>query len=181
VARYHIVPERSRVWIDARSNVHPIHSSTDGLEGYVDLDAVHTVSREDGTDAPDPVHVGENPTGKLSLRVDRLSSGNRFEDRELHKRVDVRRYPTIDGVLTGMKPVGTGGRYTVSGDVAFRGVTRPCEDEMTVTPVDERTIRLEGRSTFDIRDFGMEPPRILMLRVEPAVVVRVDIVATKEG
>ena len=32
-----------------------------------------------------------------------------------------------------------------------------------------------------IRDFGMEPPRILMLRVEPEVVVRVEIVAVREG
>ena len=177
MTRYLIVPERSRVWIDARSNLHPIHSTTDGLEGFIDLDG----KMDADADGAAHVHVGEKPAGKLSLRVDRLSSGNRLEDRELHKRVDSRRYPTIDGVLTGMKPVGTGGRYKVSGNVAFRGVSRPCEDEMSVTPVDERTIRLEGRSTFDIRDFGMEPPRILVLRVEPDVVVRVDIVATKEG
>ncbi len=177
MTRYHIVPERSRVWIDARSNLHPIHSTTDGLEGFIDLDG------KMGADAQGAglVNVGEHPAGKLSLRVDRLSSGNRFEDRELHRRVDARRYPTIDGVLTGMKPVGTDGRYKVTGDVAFRGVSRPCEDEMSVTSVDDSTIRLEGRSTFDIRDFGMEPPRILVLRVEPDVVVRVEIVATKEG
>jgi polyisoprenoid-binding protein YceI len=171
VARFRIVPDRSRVWIDARSSIHPIHSTTDGLEGFIDLDA----------DGADHVTVGDHPAGKLSLRVDRLSSGNRLEDRELHKRIDARRYPTIDGVLTGMKPAGTDGHYTVSGDVAFRGVTRPCEDQMTVAAVDDRTIRLEGRSTFDIRDFGMEPPRILMFRVEPEVVVRVEIVATKES
>lgn len=175
MTRYDIVPERSRVWIDARSNVHPIHSTTDGLEGYIDFDGT-AVADADGAA---PVNIGANPSGKLSLRVERLRSGNRFEDRELHKRVDARRYPTIDGVLTSMKPVGTGGRYKVSGDVAFRGVTRPCEDEMSVTPLDDRTICLEGRSTFDIRDFGMEPPRILILRVEPDVVVRVEIVATK--
>ena len=37
MARYIISPDRSRVWIEARSNVHPIHSSTNGLEGYVEL------------------------------------------------------------------------------------------------------------------------------------------------
>jgi polyisoprenoid-binding protein YceI len=176
VARYHIVPERSRVWVDARSNVHPIHSSTDGLEGFIDFDGDGDVVGE----GDPPVNVGANPSGELSLRLDRLSSGNRFEDREMHKRVDVRRYPTVDGVLTGIKPVGTDGRFKVSGDVAFRGVTRPCEDEMSVTPIDERTICLEGRSTFNIRDYGMEPPRILMLRVEPEVVVRVEIIAMRE-
>jgi len=69
----------------------------------------------------------------------------------------------------------------VSGDLAFRGVVRRCEDMMTVEVVDDDTIRLNGESTFDIRDFGMEPPRILMLRVEPEVVVRVEIVAVREG
>ncbi len=51
---------------------------------------------------------------------------------------------------------------------------------MTIRTVDERTIALAGESRFDIREFGMEPPRILMLRVEPQVDVRVEIVAIKE-
>jgi hypothetical protein len=48
---------------------------------------------------------------------------------------------------------------------------------MSVAVLDARTVRLMGRSTFDIRDFGMEPPRILMLRVHPEVTVRIDLVA----
>jgi hypothetical protein len=38
-----------------------------------------------------------------------------------------------------------------------------------------------GEHTFDIRDFGMDPPKILMFRVEPEVNVRVEIVAEKVG
>ena len=106
------------------------------------------------------------PVGSCRLPVRRLTSGNVLEDRELHKRIDAERYPTIDGVLTAVERV-DGDRYRVSGDLAFRGVSRPCQDELRITPVDDRTIRLEGQSTFDIRDFGMKPPRILMLRVEP--------------
>ncbi len=49
-----------------------------------------------------------------------------------------------------------------------------------MTVVDDHTVRLDGSSTFDIRDFGMEPPRFLMLKVEPEVVVRVEIVAETE-
>ena len=47
---------------------------------------------------------------------------------------------------------------------------------MTLTQTDDRTVTLAGQSTFDIRDFGMEPPRILMLRVLPGVDVRVEVV-----
>jgi polyisoprenoid-binding protein YceI len=167
---YRIDPARSRVWIEARSTLHPIHSTTDGLEGYIDIEPL----------AGGGIDPRVEPSGKLSFAVSRLSSGNRLEDRELHKRIDARRFPTIDGVLTGMEPL-DGDRYRVRGDLAFRGVVRPCEDEMTLTVIDDETIQLEGRSTFDVRDFGMDPPRILMLRVEPDVEVRVEIVATREG
>jgi polyisoprenoid-binding protein YceI len=168
MARYTIIPERSRVWMDARSSVHPIHSTAEGLEGFVDLAA------------DDDSLVGPHPTAQLSFPVNRLSSGNRLEDRELHKRIDARRYPTISGVLTAVVPVADEGRFLVRGDLSFRGMTRSAEDYMTLTVVDERTIRLAGESTFDVRDFGMEPPRILMLRVEPDVKVRVEIFAEEE-
>jgi polyisoprenoid-binding protein YceI len=68
----------------------------------------------------------------------------------------------------------------VSGDVTFRGVSRRHEDLMEVAAVDERTIRLSGSSTFDIREFGMEPPKVLMLKVEPEVDVTVEIFAVKD-
>ncbi len=169
MARYRILPDQSSVTIDARSSLHPIHSSTDGLEGFVELEA------EAGRiDATAPV------AGKLSLPVSRLSSGNRLEDRELQKRIDARRFPTIEGELTALQPDGDDDRYRVTGNLSFRGVTKRYEDGLTVNVVDDHTLRLSGAATFDIRDFGMEPPRILMLKVEPEVAVRVDIVAERE-
>jgi polyisoprenoid-binding protein YceI len=159
------------VWIDGRSSLHPIHSSTDGLEGYVDVELDDHGSG--GTDQP--------PAGRLSLAVSRLESGNRLEDREMQKRIDARRYPTIEGVLAGMESIGDDGNYRVSGDVTFRGVTRRYEDDMAIGPIDPRTIRLAGAHRFDIRDFGMEPPRILMLKVEPEVEVRIEIIADREA
>lgn len=171
MARYRIVPEQSHVWFDARSSLHPIHSGTDGLEGYIEIDF-----------APDgAVDLAAQPSGKLSLPVSRLSSGNRIEDRELHKRIDARRYPTIEGVLDKMERSGADGSYDVSGQITFRGVSRHYKDELSVHPVDDETVQLAGKSRFDIRDFGMEPPRMLMLKVDPEVDVRVEIVAVKEA
>ena len=76
MARYDIVPERSQVLIEATSSVHPINSRTDGLEGFVELE-VGASGRVDTT---------AEPKGELSLRVERLSSGNALEDRELRRR-----------------------------------------------------------------------------------------------
>jgi len=171
MARYRIVPERSHVWFDGRSSLHPIHSGTDGLEGYVEL--------EFGPGGE--VDVSAQPRGKLALPVSRLSSGSRMEDRELQKRIDGRRYPTIEGVLDKMERSGDDGSYDVSGEVTFRGVSRQVKDEMTIHALDDKTVQLAGKSRFDIRDFGMEPPRMLMLKVEPEVEVRVEIVAVAEA
>jgi len=157
IGRYLIVPDESSVEMSASSSLHPIRSRTNGLEGWLDF--------------------GAETTGHLELAVDRLRSGNPLEDREMRRRVDARRFPTITGDLTGLAPAGDDGHFTVRGDVTFRGVTRTYEGEMTITAVDDDTIRLEGSHTFDVRDFGMEPPRILLLRVHPDVAVTVEIVA----
>jgi len=172
LSRYRIVPEKSHVWIDARSNVHPIHSSTDGLEGFVELEL--------GADGEVDLEA-KPPSGKLSLPVSRLSSGNGMEDRELQKRIDARRFPTIDGVITLVERSAGGSTYRVNGDVTFRGVVRSHSDEMTISSSGDSTIELAGSSSFDIRDFGMEPPRILVLKVQPDVEIRVEIIAEKEG
>jgi polyisoprenoid-binding protein YceI len=167
--RYRIVPERSRVRIDARSSVHPIHSETHGLRGWLDVE-IQAGGRVDLTVAPG---------GHLELPVDRLRSGNPLEDRELRRRIDARRHPTITGDLTAMTETDETDRYVVSGDVTFRGVTRRYEDRMTVELLDPRTVRLAGQTVFDVRDFGMDPPRILVLKVEPDVAVHVEIIAER--
>ena len=170
MARFAIVSDRSCVWIEATSSMHPIRSRTEGLEGYLELQAAG-----DGR-----IDLAVMPKARLSLPVDRLRSGNLLEDRELKRRINARRYSTIDGELRAMEAVDDDGLYRVRGEVTFRGVTNEHEDDMHVSFVDEDTIAMTGESTFDIRDYGMEPPRILMLRVEPEVRVRVEIVAERQ-
>jgi len=165
VTRFAIDPSASRCWISARSSLHPIHSETAGLEGWIEL-----------TPKRGKVDPAAPPSGHLELAVRHLRAGNPLEERELKRRIDARRFPTITGDLVSMSG-GKGGRYSVEGDITFRGVTRRHHGEMTIAVEGARAVRLAGESTFDVRDFGMEPPRILMLRVEPVVTVRVEIVA----
>ncbi len=171
MSRYLISPDRSHVWIDAKSNVHPIHSSTGGLEGFVDL----AFASGGGVD------MTVTCSAELSLAVSLLSSGNRMEDRELQKRIDARKFPTIKGVLGSIEPSEATGTYRVGGDITFRGVSHHHEDLMQIASVDADTIQLQGQTRFDIREYGMDPPRVLMLRVEPEVDIRVEIFAVKEG
>jgi polyisoprenoid-binding protein YceI len=153
VSRFRIVPEQSRVWIDASSSIHPIHSETDGLEGWF-----------------------EAPHGHLELAVSRLTSGNPLLDREMKRRIDARGYPTISGDLTAMETRSSDGRYLARGDVTFRGVSRAFDGELRVRS-ENGIVRISGERVFDVRDFGFEPPKILMLKVHPEVTVRIEVVA----
>ena len=166
--RFRIVPERSRVWIEASSSVHPIHGECEGLSGFID-------AAFDG----DAVHLSSTPEISVELPVERLRSGNRLEDAEMMRRIDARRYPTIRGVVRYMEPQGVDGRYVVTGDLTFHGVTQTVEGEVTVSRPDDRTLVIEGEREFDIRDFKVQPPRILMLKVHPEVKVRIRVEAVQ--
>ena len=168
--KYRIRPDSSQVWIEARSSLHPIHGEGKGLEGVVE--AAVTDGRLD---------LGGDTLIRLELPVDQLTSGKAVEDAELLRRVDARKFPTIRGVTTEIKEIDAG-RYRVRGDLTFHGVTRPVEGEVSVEmPDGDGTIVLEGEQTFDIREFGVQPPKILMLKVHPDVKVRVRVVAEQEA
>ncbi|HLI53356.1 MAG TPA: YceI family protein [Acidimicrobiales bacterium] len=168
MTRFEIVPGESRVWVHARSTLHPIDSESSGLAGFFEAD-LDADGRIDLTASP--------PKARVEMPVERLSSGNLLYDVEMRRRVDARRWPLIEGELTGMEPDGAEGSYAVSGEVTFRGVSRPCSDRLAVSVPEQGTVCLEGSHTFDLRDFGFEPPRIMMIRVHPHVEVRVKVVA----
>jgi polyisoprenoid-binding protein YceI len=170
VTLFRIEPERSKLWIDATSSLHPIHTETDGLEGSFEADLLDSGQ----LDPSSP------PKADLQLAVRLLTSGNPFYDREIQRRTESRKFPTISGRLTSMQPTEEAGRYLVGGELTFRGTTRSVDGEMTLTAPDARSVQLDGQQTFDMRDFGMNPPRILTLRVHPEVTVRVAIVASRE-
>lgn len=166
---FRIVPEESRIWVDTSTNLHPIHGEADGLRGEIQA-AI----------AGGSLDLSVRPRARIELEIERLRSGNPLYDSELRRRLDVRRHPTIVGEVTDVREGGTPGRYRVAGELRFHGVARSVEGEIDLR-ADDRTIEIEGERVFDVRDFGVTPPRLLMLKVEPEVRVRVRILARREG
>ena len=75
----------------------------------------------------------------------------------------------------------TEGRYLAEGDITFKGVTQQVADEVVLSVPADGTVVFEGEHVFNLPDFGMEPPKIMMLRVYPDVKIRVQIVAKAAG
>jgi len=164
LTRYTLDSVRSCVWVSGRSSLHPINTETRGITGWFEA-----ATRNDGS-----LYLGQGVSGELELAVERLTSGNQLYDRELRRRIDARRYPTIGGRLTGIVPDGPHPNYEVTGEVAFHGKTRTFGHGMQIK-VSEDGIALTGEDVFDIREFGMKPPSMLMVRVYPEITVRVEL------
>jgi polyisoprenoid-binding protein YceI len=163
MAARRILSEASEVLVDARSSLHAIHGRASRLSGQVEVDIV--------AGRPGPTFAG-----RIEVPVGGLRSGNPVYDRELHRRVDARRFPTITGEVRSATAVGDDGVFRVEGDLTFHGVEQRISGEVRVS-VDGDSVVVEGEHVFDVRDFGITPPRILMLRVEPEVTVRIRLVA----
>jgi len=163
-SRYTFDSVRSCVWVRGRSSLAPINTETRGISGWLEATA-----RSDGSlDLSTPVK------GRLELASERLTSGNVLYDRELRRRIDARRFPTIIGELTRVAAAGEHPSYLVTGDVSFHGATRTFSHAMTIEAHEEEVV-LRGEDVFDVRAFGLEPPSMLMIRVYPEISVRVEL------
>ena len=168
MTRYRIVPERSRLWADARSSLHPIHVETKGFEGYIDVEI-----------ADGHLDLRTAPQAHVEIDAGRLKSGNALYDYELERRLEVRKYPRLKGDVKQVDALDSGDRYRVTGELLFHGVAGRVQGEVTVR-VHGDTLEVEGEQVIDMRNFGLDPPRILMLRVQPEVHVRANVIAERE-
>ena len=151
------------------SNVHPVVARTSGVYGYIELQ----VDDDGGIDVAAPHRA------QLALWVEDLDSGNDVRDLEMMRRLDVRTHPTIEWAVRDVARR-TATRYRGLCDVTVHGQTRSVEAEFTIGRTDGRLV-VEGEQSFDMRDFGLVPPRFFWLWMEPELTVRVRIVAREVG
>ncbi|HVA08505.1 MAG TPA: YceI family protein [Acidimicrobiales bacterium] len=170
LTRYTLDSVRSCVWVSGRSSLHPINTETRGITGWF----------EAATGADGSLDLDQPVSGELELAVERLTSGNQLYDRELRRRIDARRYPAISGRVTNIVLDGSHPNYSVTGDIDFHGKTRTFEHGMQIE-LHDVGVALTGEDVFDIREFGMKPPSMLMVRVYPEISVRVELHGVRDS
>jgi PadR family transcriptional regulator, regulatory protein PadR len=166
---FHLVPDRSAVLIEVRSTVGPLSFGAIGVRGSVQAaiaDGMVRVSR---------------PSARLEIDVTGLRSGNRLYDAELLRRIEADRYPTAAIELREWTQPGPGNRFLLKGDLTFHRVTRPVQGTVTVEDGGLGRLVITGEQVFDIRDFAIPSPTVLMLRIYPDVRVRLHAEAQAEA
>lgn len=142
--------------------MHPIHGEIHDIRG----EAVVEVA-DGGLAAGAPV------SGYIEADVESLKSGKKLEDMALRKQVEAKKYPNIRFEVRSAE--GGPESYKVSGAFTFHGITQEFVEECTAR-LEGGVLHVEAEHTFDIRDFGVQPFKILTLKVHPEVKIALHLV-----
>jgi len=161
------VTGQSSVAIEGKTTTHTMHASSNALSGT--LECVLDTKGRPRLDRP--------YKATLELPVESIKTGIGLQDREMRRRFDVNRFPTITARLRKATEVEAGVRYFAVADLSMHGKTRRFESDVRLR-VGQRRLTIDGEHVIDMRDFDIDPPRLIILTVDPEVTVRVHIVAT---
>jgi hypothetical protein len=166
---YVVSTSESSLVFEARSTLHAVRGKATGLSGYVDLswESDGTV----GTLPPPAMHV--------EFPVDQLRTANALMDHEMHRLIGCASYPRIAADLRELHPDAAPAHFDAVGDITLAGRARRYEGTLTLSPAADR-VTIDGELNVDIRDFGLRPPSLLIVKVDPVVRVRLRLIATRD-
>jgi polyisoprenoid-binding protein YceI len=93
----------------------------------------------------------------LDLKSNSVHTGSGLKDKEVKGKnfFNVKEYPDIHFASTGMLPDPDPQKFTMTGNLTLRGITRPVTVAVTLSPLLNGNQRLEADFSFNRRDFGM--------------------------
>ena len=168
---YTLVPERSAVVLDVSTSLGPITFGANGVEGFIE--AVVEDGAIDAATSP--------PAAHLELLVKRMTSGNSAYDSELHRQIGARRFPTAYLDLYAASPLDPpSSTFRVHGEVTLRGVAVPAEGVVVAELPEPGLLVVSGEDSLNISDFGIPPPSLFMIKIDPEVKIRLYLEARAE-
>jgi polyisoprenoid-binding protein YceI len=169
--RHHsLIPERSAVLLKVDTSLGPVSFGANGLDGFIE-------AAVDG----ERIDVDNAPAAHLELDVIRLTSGNSIYDTELRRQIDARRFPRAYVDLHRARAIDRdSSTFHVSGEITLRGVTVPADGVVVADLPDRARMVVSGEETLNISDFGIPPPSLFMIKIDPEVKLRLYLEAQGE-
>ncbi|HEV3274640.1 MAG TPA: YceI family protein [Candidatus Dormibacteraeota bacterium] len=168
--RFVVDTAQSTVQVGLRVNLHPSHINANALAGFIECEI----------DDQGKPRLDQPYRAELTLPVDAIKSGNGIQDREMRRRFDISRYPEITAVVTHGEALDGEGRYRATAQLTMHGVTKDITGDLTLG-VSGTTMTVDGQQVMNVKDFGIDPPRLIILKVEPDVDLQVHIVAQRQS
>ncbi len=165
MAKYVADPKACRLEVNATSNIHDTSSTFSNVTGELTADAA-TVETA-------------GATGSFRVDMSVFDAGDFLKNRKLKKELDAKKYPEATFQMSSLENVAKDGdqfRGTAKGTLSYRGKELAVEIAGEGTMSDAE-LRVKGSFELDIRKVGMQPPKILMFKMEPDVRVEITLVA----
>jgi polyisoprenoid-binding protein YceI len=166
VPQFRVNTSQSTVKVGLRVNLHPSHIDANALSGVIECEV----------DDQGKPRLDQPYSAELTLPVDAIKSGNGIQDREMRRRFDVNHHPTITARVTKGEALDGDGRYRAVAQLTMHGQTREISGDVQLS-VNGTTMTIDGQQVINVKDFGIDPPRLIILKVEPDVDLQVHIVA----
>jgi polyisoprenoid-binding protein YceI len=131
----------------------------------------------------DPTDLRLGVTGALRVKATALRTGVDGRDRDMWRAISAERYPEIRFTVQRVDPSFPSATdrsdvlLTISGLMQVHGVERAMVFPGRVRFRDDR-LWVRGETRLNMRDFGIDPPRRLFLRVADSVLVSFDLLLT---
>jgi polyisoprenoid-binding protein YceI len=164
VAKVTYAIESGRVVVTARSAIHDTRTVWSKVSGTVEVD---------------PDDPGAGAAANVTVDMRDFDAGDRLKNWKLKSDLDPDRWPTATFRLTGLVVEGREPlRATATGTLAWHGRETPvrASGEGRLTP---DAVSASATFDLDVRTLGIEPPKILFLKVESIVRVEVTLSARR--
>jgi hypothetical protein len=166
-----VLREGSRLWLDGDSNLHAWKCDASEFTPELRLERP----------APDasPTQVDR---AVLNVPVAKLECGHGKMNDNLRKALKAGEFPSIMFVVTGAEffDTGTKGALEVlaKGHLYVAGEGRDLEFQVSGTDTGDGALRIRGRVTIKMTDFGIQPPTAMMglLKTKNEVTISFDLI-----
>lgn len=110
--------------------------------------------------------------GSVDVSLVKFKSDNKDRDEHMYKVIDVKKYTkttyTIESVTKN-----TAGSYNIKGTLDLHGVTKPITLLGEVSENGD-AVSIKAKTSFNMSDFGIEPPSMFFLTVRDLLDMTID-------
>ena len=154
---FQLKPDESKMTIKGTSTLHDWESEVESISASAEVED-KTIRR-----------------GTFEAEVRSIKSGNSTMDDNTYKAMDADKYPKIFFSMENQKL--EGGKMPVSGKLTIAGTTRTVDLSLIAEQWAEDQLLLKGVYTFDMSDFGIDPPRAMLgaIRTDDEITVEFSI------
>jgi polyisoprenoid-binding protein YceI len=174
-------------WHAAFVSAEPARWTPVPLKSFVAFDATHPLGDFSGRAEQlageitvDPSDLKQGTRGHVVIAVKALATGTNRRDRDLRRTLEADRHPDIRYAIEGVEASfdslteRSDVTLTIRGMMTIRGVDRLVTFAARARRRDDR-IWVRGESSVRLSDFGVAPPRRLLLSVGDDVAIRFDL------